>query len=132
MEFVQGIPKEKLKFADESHIFSKDLCKKKVLGMVNTRVYVKERTLHATRATLTILTTLVGEEVIVFDYRENSNTQWNFSDFLLECCKCGALNEGDYLVVDNVTVYNAWDSNDVVDAIVETAGIRLLFLPTYS
>jgi len=131
LQTVQQIPPSKLKFADESHLVSKDLTKRTVLGMKCTRVYVKEKTLHEAHASLTVLVSHSGAP-ITFDYREESNTQWNFTDFVLHCCITGALEAGDYLIVDNAAVHNGWDSMDIVQNILDVAGVSLIFLPAYS
>jgi len=131
LNWISNIPHSKLKFADESHIISKDLTKKRVLGMKHTRVYIKERTLNEAHASLTILVSSTGKP-ITLDYRVNSNTQWNFVDFILHCCRTGALVRGDFLVIDNATVHNGWDSSDVMQDVLSVAGVTLIFLPAYS
>jgi len=68
-------------------------------------VFIKEKTLYDAHVSLMILTSLTGQP-ITFDYREQSTTQWNFSDFILSCCLSGALTAGDFLVVDNAAVHN--------------------------
>jgi hypothetical protein len=51
---------EKLKFLDEAHVMAKDLLSRKVLGLRNHRVYMKANTIHAARASITILISLTG------------------------------------------------------------------------
>lgn len=73
---IQLAPLEKLKFAgmitmsifahwciDESHIVSKNLGTSHCWGFKNQRVYLKEQTLHAAHASITILTSLNGTSV---------------------------------------------------------------------
>lgn len=59
LENIQNIPEHKIKFLDESHIVSKDLTKRKVLGLKCRRVFVKENTLNQKHASLTSLTSTV-------------------------------------------------------------------------
>jgi hypothetical protein len=51
---VRKIPLKKLKFLDEA----KDLLSRKVLDFQNHRVYMKANTIHAARASITILISL--------------------------------------------------------------------------
>jgi hypothetical protein len=51
---------EKLKFLDEAHVMAKDLLSRKVLGLRNHRVYMKANTIHAARASITIMISLTG------------------------------------------------------------------------
>jgi len=131
LQWIQSVPQERLKYTDESHIVSKDLHKKAVLGMKSTRVYVPNRSLSEAHASLTILVSSHGTP-ITFDYREESNTQWNFTNFILHCCRTEALEEGDYLILNNAGVHNGWDTIDLLEEILNVAGVNLVYLPAYS
>lgn len=131
LDVVQLIPMEKLKFADESHIVSKNLTKRKVIGLKSHRVYLRDATLHHAHALITIMTSLTGSP-IVYSYREQNNTQWNFADFVLYCCKEGHLLPGDFLIVDNAAVHCRHDSSATLIDILEIWEIHLIFLPAYS
>lgn len=128
---IQLAPLEKLKFADESHIVSKNLGTSHCWGLKNQRVYLKEQTLHAAHASITILTSLNGRPVVA-DYREETNTQWDFVDFVCYCCFEGHLTAGDYLVLDNAAVHAGYDSSFVLLDLLEVFEVKLVFLPTYS
>lgn len=132
LQTVQSIPIEKLKFVDEAHVISRDLGNRRVLGLVGKRTYTRERTLNAPSASLTLLTSLVDDIPFFIDYRIQSNTQWNFADFLLLACKGGYLTEGDYLIMDNASVHCGMDSYEVVNSILDTFGVKIIKLPTYS
>ncbi len=132
LKAVQDIPMQKLKFIDEGHIVSKDLGRKKVLGIVNTRSYTKERTIHEASASLTVLCTLTEEVPVIYDYRLESNTQWDFADFVYYCCKEGYLIEGDVLIVDNASVHSGEDSFLFIQLLMDTFKFRLIKLPCYS
>ena len=72
---VQTIPWSRLKFADEAHIVSKGLSNGRVLGLVNTRSWVAQNTLHAANATLTILTDLNrANHPLEVKYTEENNS----------------------------------------------------------
>ena len=132
VQTLQTIPLEKLKFVDEAHVVSRELGTSRVLGIVGKRTYVRERTLNVPSASLTLLTSLVDEIPFLIDYRIQSNTQWNFADFLLQACRTGYLKEGDYLVMDNAAVHCGMESYEVVKSILDTFGVTVIKLPTYS
>ena len=67
---IQTIPPDRLKFADESHLVTKTLAKRKVLSLVNQRAWVKQNTLSGSHATLTILTSLNPAHPVFVDYTE--------------------------------------------------------------
>jgi hypothetical protein len=57
---VSGMDCLHLKFCDGAHMVSKDLGCKRVLGLKCNRVYLKQNTLHAPHASITILTSTIG------------------------------------------------------------------------
>ena len=81
---------------------------------------------------MTLMTTLSGDRPILFDLREQSNTQFDFLNFLCFLIEEGHLMEGDWLVCDNGIVHVGSDTLDVVFDLLEASSIHLLFLPTYS
>jgi len=103
-----------------------------VLGLVNKRVYNRDSTLQQPNASVTLLTSLDNLGPIFFDYREQSNTQWDFVDFVLSACENGALRSGDFLVADNAAVHGGSASFDTLCEILETFKVQLVFLPAYS
>jgi hypothetical protein len=93
IEAIRYIPAHKLKFADESHIVSKHLNTRRVLGLKNHRTYLRERTLYDAHASLTVITSFENNPLLI-DYRIESNTQWDFADMLLYACESGFLKQG--------------------------------------
>jgi len=122
-----------IKFADESHVVSKDLRSKKVLGMINQRTWVSNNTLQYKALSVTLLTKF-GDPVepVVISMREQSNTQWDFLQFVVNCVADGHLVRGDTLVVDNACVHTGADMFDSVLSLLHGNGIQLKFLPAYS
>jgi len=110
----------------------KDLSKRKVLGLRNSRVYLKENTMREAHASLTVITSITGEEPILIDYREESNDQWDFVDFVLYACEKGYLTNGDYLILDNGSVHTGLESSRLMRDILDVTGLTLIFLPAYS
>lgn len=82
---------------------------------------------------MTILTSACALDTpVFFDYRIETNTQWDFCDFVLYCCQEGHLVPGDYLMVDNAAVHWAQDSSPILTQILAAFQITLVKLPTYS
>ena len=69
---------------------------------------------------------------VVADIRHNSNTQWDFLNFVIYLVQSEALKSEDVLVMDNASVHIASDSWDIVVGILKAAGVRICFLLTYS
>jgi transposase len=129
---VGEIPNHKLKFADEAHVIAKDLTHRKILGIIGKRTYTKVNTPCNASASLTILTTLMEDQPLAIDYREESNTQWDFALFVNYCCREGYLVAGDYLIVDNASIHAGEESYDIIMEILESYGVCLIKLPVYS
>jgi transposase len=134
IEWIQSVEDwTHLKFCDESHIIPRKIGS--VLGLVNQRVYLRESTLNQASASLTILTTLTPLESglpLFIDYREESNTQWDFLEFVISACESKALKRGDYLICINAAVHGGAESLDMLLGVLEACGITLVFLPPYS
>lgn len=135
IQVLTAIPLTKLKFADESHIVWKDLGSKRVLGLKGKRTWTRESTLNQPSASLTLLTSLANgpnDPLFFVDYRIESNTQWDFVDFVRAACCNGYLVNGDFLVIDNAAVHGGMDSLPTLMDILTCFGVTLLKLPTYS
>jgi hypothetical protein len=122
----------KLKFMDESHIVSRQLHKRRVLGIKNKRTYLRRQTLHDASASLTIMTSLDPEEPVVMTYRKESNTQWDFLEFVLYCISIDRLVSGDTLVIDNAAVHGGEASWNALQTLLTTYNVKLVYLPCYS
>jgi hypothetical protein len=91
LEWVQSIEDwSTLKFCDESHIVPHKIGNRKVLGLVNQRVYTRDSTLNQASSSITVMTFLDPDQLIPLwvDYREESNNQWDFLEFVLGACEC--------------------------------------------
>jgi transposase len=69
---------------------------------------------------------------VYYDYREDTNNQYNFLDFVLATVAGNQFANGDYLIVDNAAVYHGSDTYDLVVAALDSVGCKLIFLPAYS
>ena len=94
------VPYEKLKYLDEVHFVSKDLHAKYTLREEGERCVVFTSAQLDVSYSLTLITTLADPlQTYIIDLRYNSNTQWDFLNFVLFCIENGFLSEGDVLVV---------------------------------
>jgi transposase len=69
---------------------------------------------------------------LYLDYREDTNDQYNFLDFILAAVGRNEFQNGDYLIVDNAVVHYGTDTYELVTAALELVGTKLIFLPVYS
>jgi len=81
---------------------------------------------------LTLMTTLSATDPIVYDIREDSNTQFDFLNFVCFLIEENHLIAGDWLICDNATVHVGSDTLDNIFDLFEAHAIHLLFLSTYS
>jgi len=129
---IQDVPWDQLVFLDEAHVVSRLLHKKKVLGIVNQRTWVKAGDLHGKSFSITVLTRICDKRPLFVDIREESNTQWDFLLVVVLALKAQFLQHGNYLVVDNACVHGGGETMHLLMAILDAAGVRLIFLPAYS
>ena len=64
--------------------------------------------------------------------RAGTNDQFDFLRAITWLVTEGALQDGDYLVLDNARVHDAAATKEFVAAILRVHGVRLRFLPAYS
>jgi len=82
---------------------------------------------------VTIMTSLSNHNApFALHLREESNNQWDFLEFITFLVDKGHLVEGDVLVIDNCAVHAGEDSSNALFSLLEVAGVKLVFLPTYS
>jgi len=68
----------------------------------------------------------------VIDIREESNSQWDFLNFIVECVEHNLLERGDYLILDNASIHKGRESSPALKSLLDVAGIHLVYLPAYS
>jgi len=131
---ILSLPRDKLKYADESHFVSKDLYRDAALGPKGHKVRLLRGGRLSTAYTLTILTDLssTAPRPISGKLQFGSNTQWDFLKFVMFCLDEGHLCSGDYFIIDNATVHKGDDCFPILLDLVEAKGVKLVFLPKYS
>jgi transposase len=106
---------------------------------------------------VTMMLSLNPEDTLPFsfDLRKESNSQWDFLQFICDLIELGKLVAGDFLIVyvrqleerrvqreniiililflrDNASVHTGSDAFPQLMALLDAAGVRLVFLPKYS
>jgi len=133
LDAIQDIEWNRLVYLDEAHVVSRSLHKKKVLGIVNQRTWIKDSDLHGKSLSVTILTKLVADHhLILVDIRDESNTQWDFLAVVQFAVESGFLQNGDFLLVDNACVHGGAETLTELLSVLENAGVQLRYLPKYS
>jgi transposase len=92
----------------------------------------KDLTEHVTY-NLSIATSLAGNGALgISEYRRVNHKATDFLQFVLQMIATGFLVHGDYLICDNATTHRAAEIVDRLDAALTAAGVRLVFMPSYS
>jgi len=130
----------KVKFMDEAHFVSRKMVRKTARAPINERVIVMENQNLEESYSLSILvhyerlpTSQDDSSVSVFAHmRTQSNTQWDFFNFVIDAIFAGHLTAGDTLVVDNASVHTGLDMLVPLDEVCQAVGITIFYLPAYS
>ena len=89
--------------------------------------------LHAAWFTSTLLISIdPRDQPITIKFRNQTNNQFDFSNFIAYCIANNVLRWGDTLVMDNARVHHAKHTYPALERSLSKRGIRILFLPTYS
>ena len=70
--------------------------------------------------------------VVISTPRNESNTQYDFLDFILYLITNNYLVAGDKLVLDNASVHGGKETEPLLTSLLQLAQIELVYLPTYS
>ena len=83
--------------------------------------------------TFTLLTSLSSDSPCwVSPPRDDSNDRWDFLRTVTWLLEHGALQDGDYLVLDNARIHHATETAPIVTALLAMHGVQIRFLPAYS
>jgi transposase len=79
-----------------------------------------------------LLLDLAGETPFFIRIRRESNTDWDFFDFVVDAVAAGRLRRGDLFIVDNAAIHFAEETRPLLLALLDLHGVRVAFLPAYS
>jgi len=130
---VFELPWFQLKFMDEVHCVSKDLSRSHVLGRSGvTPSIILPDSLGDTLSMTLLLDLSNTENPFGVEMRLNSNTQWDFLQFIINMVAQQRLKRGDYLILDNATIHKAKDTKEAFQVLMDIVGVKVLYLPKYS
>jgi hypothetical protein len=72
------------------------------------------------------------DQPVWYDMQTGTMSQWHFARFLIEMVEAAALADGDVLILDNASTHWGQATRAMIAEVLHMAGVRLLFLPTYS
>jgi len=131
VDALQDIEWDNLVYLDEAHVVSRSLRKKKVLGVVNQRTWIKDSDLHGNSLSVTLLVRLDQQPIFV-ELREDSNTQYDFLTVVALAIRSGFLRSGDFLLVDNACVHGGTATLLLLLDMLAIVNVQLIYLPKYS
>ena len=70
--------------------------------------------------------------VVISNPRIESNTQFDYLNFIVYLIQNKYLVQGDILVVDNASVHGGKETSDMLETLLRLAGVIVVYLPTYS
>jgi len=130
---IYNIPWEKLHFIDESHVFPKKLNNNLVVGPVGktSNLMMVDSLDH--RFSITMMTSLKNlPSPCVVDIRTESNTQFDFFNFVQFAITYKYLVAGDFLIMDNASIHCASETLETLINIAQASNVMLRVLPKYS
>jgi len=123
----------KVKFVDEVHFSSKNVSQRKLVGPKNTKLVMLNKGPIDTRLTATVLTVPERNiQPLEIWIRDDTNTSYDFTKFILNSIESKALVSGDILVCDNASVHGGEDTFVILQTLFDLMGITIYFLPAYS
>jgi len=125
----------RVKYFDESHFDPADTRRRRGVCPRGQRLVLPlvGHEAKADRFTVTLITTPTCITPVWHSKpSKKSNDQWRFLQFIIDSLAAGALRAGDVLIGDNAKIHYAEESRDLLELLLDTAQVRLVFLPTYS
>jgi len=104
-------------------------------GPTGKRIHIIESTpLNSPSISISVLANLSSEQQhpLQIILNEGTNTQFNFFTFILFLIHKKHLVEGDFFIVDNARIHNSNNTFLPLQDILDAAGVRMIFLPTFS
>jgi hypothetical protein len=130
---ILSIPWIRLKFLDEAHFVSRDLYQQRIIGPRGYKLFLVETAELNLSYSLTLLTDLsTPANPFFLTLRSESNTEWDFLNFVVDAVEANRLVQGDILVVDNASIHFGGETWELLTTLLDTFGISYVFLPTYS
>ena len=98
----------------------------------NKRLFLINKTALKETYSISIMLSTQYDVPYFMTGRENTNNQYDFLEFIIQALESGYLSSGNVLVFDNASVDGAEDTMLLLHDLLESAGVRIVRLPTYS
>lgn len=125
LRFIKTVPYCRIKCMDESHFVSRQINKQTVWWWKDRRAYTQSSVdLNEPSASLSLICSSDRNQVpVILDWREESNTQYDFAKFIRRAIFSDYLREGDFVLMDNAAIHHSYDSFDYVEALLRIANV---------
>lgn len=70
--------------------------------------------------------------VVISPPRVESNSQYDFMEFIVYLIENNYLMAGDKLIMDNASIHGGKDTQPLLETLLSVADVELIYLPTYS
>lgn len=101
------------------------------VGFVGQKVYAVSKRNIQERYSMTLLTSFIGTPCFI-EFRNESNTQFDFLTFIMQAIEGEYIKQGDILVFDNASVHCGREIKELLQGLQNLVGFSLKLLPTYS
>lgn len=129
---IKYLPKERLKFVDESHIDGRHCKRRSVRGPSGARVDLTQHVNISESLSISLLTSLSSEIPVLLKAVTTSNDQFHFLEFIIEAIERNYLVRGDYLIMDNAKPHGGKYTTKIIHLLSRLVGFEIVRLPTYS
>jgi len=129
---IYSIPWPKIHFLDEASFVSRNLHSHKVYAPRGEKVFVFHGEPLAETLSVTLSTHLNKPKCLVGTMVSDTNSQYDFTSYLIYILSMDFVEHGDFIVLDNATIHSATDTFRMVYDLCEAKDVRIIFLPTYS
>ena len=101
------------------------------VGFIGQRVYSVTKRNIQERYSMTLMTSIVDVPCFI-QFRKDSNTQYDFIEFIMQAIEGKFLQRDDIVIFDNALVHCGKNIKEMIDNLAETIGFTIQTLPTYS
>lgn len=130
--WIREVDAQRLKYLDESHFDGRMSKIRYARSKKNERAQVVTHTSLKERCSLSLMMCLDHNQPFYFELREDTNTQEDFTRYLISALEVGYLKENDIIILDNSSIHGSDDTIEELDFLLRMHSIQIIRLPTYS
>jgi len=133
IEEITYIPWHKVHFLDEASFVSRNLHSNKAVAPAGKKVF----TFHgeaslAESYSVTLATFLRDDNYVVGNMVDDTNSQYDFAEYIIYLLSNDHFEEGDYLILDNAAIHAGTNTFLQIHTLCAAKKVQIKFLPTYS